>query len=83
MQLAIAPGWKIGFILDDNTCVILDVIGALHANGRIEPILILPNGEMLTASDMAGSRFMVGPGEDPWKIAMAHTDRHTRTAASA
>lgn len=85
----IVPGWLIGYLVreDDTTCEyrllpVVSLVGDVES-GEIEPVVMLPDGKTVRASDVTGRAFAAGPNEDAGKIAAAHAAGRGRVVARA
>jgi hypothetical protein len=75
--VSVVPGWVIGYLVveTDEVCEYrtLSVIGLIGCDdGGVEPVVVLPDGRTVRASDVGPSAFAVATGEDVNKVAQAH-----------
>lgn len=88
----IVPGWLIGYLVreDEDTCeyrllpVVSLIAGTSGSEADIEPVVMLPDGQTVRASDVGPRAFSAGPRDDAEKIAAAHAaERGRRVGAIA
>lgn len=85
----VAAGNFIAYLVEDDgeACkyIRLRVLAVeIDADGKIEPIIALPDGNMLRATEFPARRaFAVGPGECFEKLAAVHAAQLGRNARAA
>ena len=83
----IVPGWLIGYLVreDQHVCeyrtlAVISLVG--DPAGNVEPIVMLPDGQTLRASEVGERAFAAGPDDDVRKIAAAHAASRRRALKS-